>query len=351
MDKTKIKWIALAIAVILAFTGIGIVIGLAIQINNPDVSLSLFNSDVLDYEIFNDEGHISLSLAAAGDQSSYTRTITATVLPEDAPVKTVRWWVTWSAESEISFEDTVVSHYVTITPNSEGSATATIQCLKPFEGADVVITCKTDVGGYIATCVVRYVGTPNSLSINTTGYGAKSFDGWRVSGVEINCGSTATIPLQLDNYMHAVGSSFGNYSVQVVAHGGIIKHTYTKNNYTGAETESDSNLEMTVQANSDGNGSFVYMQIPQTVFFRVFEAKIVDGNLVLTAENSFSAYYFSGAERSGPYTYSFNGYIDGKKPYFEVIVTETGSGVSQKINVTTQASVTSLSLSATSIEF
>ena len=351
MDKTKIKWIALAIAVVLAFTGVGIAIGLAIQINNPNAALSFATPGLLDYEIFNDEGHITLSLAAAGDQSSYTRTITATVLPEDAPVKTVRWWVTWSAESDISFDDVVVSHYVTVTPNSDGSTSATIQCLKPFEGADVVITCKTDVGGYIATCTVRYIGTPNSLAINTSGYSAKSFDGWGVSGIEIGCGSTATIPLQLDNYMHAVGSSFGNYSVQVVAHGGIINHTYAKNNYTGAETESNVDLPITVQANAEGNGYFAYMQIPQTLFFKVFEAKIVDGNLVLTAENSFSAYYFSGGERSGPYTYSFNGYIDGKKPYFEVIVTETGSGVSQSINVTTQASVTSLSLSTTNIEF
>ncbi len=346
MDKTKIKWIALAIAVILAFTGIGIVIGLAIQINNPDMSLSLFNSDVLDYEIFNDEGHITLSLAAAGDQDSYTKTITATVLPEDAPMKSVRWFVVWDSAADVPSEDGVVSHYITVTPSSNDSKVATIQCLKPFEGSNILVQCKTDVGGYMATCVIKYVGTPNSLSFDTTGRTIKSFDGWGVNGIELSCGTTASLPLSLDNAMHAVGSTFGNYEVTLEAHGGITYHSVFVGSYGQGTTESDGSANLTT------NSSQAYIgRSGQAGFLYILQATIEDGKLKLIAGDSFSAYTHTISERPGKDTKTFTGYIDGKKPYIKVTVTETTSGVSQSINVTTQATVSSLSLSATSIEF
>ena len=344
MDKTKIKWIALAIVVVLAFTGIGIAIGLAIKINNPQMSFSA--PGLLDCEIFNDEGHITLSLAAAGDADSYTITITATVLPEDAPVKTVRWFVTWDAASDIAFEDIVVTHYVTVTPNSEGSATATIQCLKPFEGANVIVTCKTDVGGYTATCLVKYIGTPNALAIDTTGRLIKSFDGWGVSGIELPCGTTTDLQLSLDNAMHAVGSGFGEYTVSLEGHGGIIYHNVFTGNYGQGTTENDGTANV-----SANNGAGFIGRAGQVGALGLLGVSIVDGKLRIQAKDSFSAYTHTVSERAGTSTQTFTGYIDGKKPYFTVIVTEVNSGVSQTINVTTQASVTSLSLSATSIDF
>ena len=355
MDKTKIKWIALAIVVVLAFTGIGIAIGLAIKINNPQMSFSA--PGLLDYEIFNDEGHIKLSLAAAGDADSYTRTITATVLPEDAPVKTVRWWVTWSSESDIAFDDVVVTHYVTVTPSSEGSATATIKCLKPFEGADVVITCKTDVGGYIATCVVKYVGTPNSLSFDTTGRTIKSFDGWGVSGIEVSCNTTTYIPIQLDNAMHAVGSGYGTYSISGMAYGGITYHHVFTGNYGQGTTESDGSVSLienhlTALSDQPVVGERFYMnREAYGQYLHIADIFVEDGQLKIVAKDSFSAYTYHGGERAGTIDRTFTGYVDGKKPYMAITVTEVNSGVSQTINITTQATVSSLSLSATSIEF
>lgn len=357
MDKTKIKWIALAIAVVLAFTGIGIAIGLAIQISNPDAALSLFNADVLDYQIFNDEGHITLSLAAAGDQDSYTKTITATVLPSDAPNKSVRWSVVWDAATDAPSDDGVVSHYITVTPSSNDSKVATIQCLKPFEGYNVLVQCRTDVGGYMATCVVKYVGTPNSLSINTNGYTPKTIQGWNVSGVEVACGTTATLSLSLDNAMHAVGSSYGTYVISGVAHGGVTFHTVTTSNYGGGTSESDGTKEMTVE-----HVSSLYDQPVECVRATLFkdgagsslmiaDIFVENGQLRIEAKDSFSAYSYSGGDRASTIKRTFTGYIDGKKPYIELTVTEVNSGVSQKINITTQASVTSLSLSSTNIEF
>ena len=358
MDKkTKIKWVAIVTTIILVSMAIGIGIGYGIK--GAQNGESLFGQpDMLSYSIFDDE-HLQLKLSplAAGDSSSYTRTITATVLPEDAPVKTVRWWVTWDAASDITFEDTTVTHYVTVTPNSEGSATATIQCLKPFEGANIIITCKTDVGGYIATCVVKYVGTPNSLSYDTTGKTIKTFDGWGVSGVEVSCNTTTYIPIQLDNAMHAVGSGFGTYSISGVAHGGITWHSVFTGNYGQGTTESDGSSTIT-ESHMDtlydqpvvgerfyiareGNGQYLYLM----------DVFVEDGQLKIEAKDSFSAYSYHGGDRSGTIDRTFTGYIDGKKPYFEITVTEVNSGVSQKINITTQATVSSLSLSLTNIEF
>ena len=351
MDKTKIKWIALAIVVVLAFTGIGIAIGLAIKINNPQMSFSA--PGLLDYEIFNDEGHITLSLAAAGDQDSYTKTITATVLPSDAPNKSVRWSVVWDASTDAPSEDGVVSHYITVTPSSNDSKVATIQCLKPFEGYNVLVQCRTDVGGYMATCVVKYVGTPNSLSINTNGYTTKTLQGWNVSGIELSCGTTTSLDLNLDNYMHAVGSGYGTYNISMECHGGITYHSVSHNNYTGADTESDGTVQLVSSAGDipESHTNYYAFLAKTGGHLNILTAKIVDGKLQLTAGDSFSAYSSHGADRSGYSDWTFTGYTDGKKPYITVTVTEVNSGVSQSINITTQATVSSLSLSATSIEF
>ena len=97
----------------------------------------------------------SASLAAA-NSAGVSVSLTATVLPEDAPDKSVDWSVAWL----VPVEGEEVTDYVTVTPTSDGSNVATVTAYQAFEDASIIITVTTRVGGFTATCTVLYEGVP-----------------------------------------------------------------------------------------------------------------------------------------------------------------------------------------------
>ena len=73
------------------------------------------------------------SVAALDGENAYDSvTLHATVKPDDAADKSVVWCVVFKdPESEWATGKTVTD-YITVTPQSEGSAVATVKCLQPF---------------------------------------------------------------------------------------------------------------------------------------------------------------------------------------------------------------------------
>ena len=92
-----------------------------------------------------------------------SQTLTATVLPETAKNKLVDWSVSWADSSNT----TPVSNYITVTPSTNGSTTATVTCKAAFTGT-ILVTVTTRESGYKADCRVTFVGLPTDLAINTS---------------------------------------------------------------------------------------------------------------------------------------------------------------------------------------
>ena len=70
------------------------------------------------------------SAAVTAANGSVSKTLTAYVYPEDAKNKAVDWTIEW-LDTE---ETTDISDYLTLVPDSDGSATAQLTCLQAFDG-------------------------------------------------------------------------------------------------------------------------------------------------------------------------------------------------------------------------
>lgn len=149
-----------------------------------------------------------------------TKKVYATVMPETATNKKVSWSVKWATENEEP-----ISNYVTVAPETEGSATADITCYSPFEG-DVIVTVTTQEGGYTANCIVRYVGLPTEISIETT----ISNDG---ETYKLGLGGNYTMNIAPINPFNQLGEDYQNLEVTLFGNGSLTLGTYNFNYGTG----------------------------------------------------------------------------------------------------------------------
>ena len=105
--------------------------------------------------------------ALDGESAAYDSvTLTATVKPNDATNKAVDWSIAFVNPSSEWATGKTVTDYVTVTPQSDGSTTATVQCLQPFgEQIKVVVTSRSNTKAK-AECSVDFVKRAIGLSIN-----------------------------------------------------------------------------------------------------------------------------------------------------------------------------------------
>lgn len=120
---------------------------------------------------------LSVTRATAADGGYEPVTLTATVLPETATDKTVDWAVAFVNPSSEWASGKTVTDYVTVTPSSDGSTTATVQCLEDFGEQIVVTVTSRDNPEATAQCTVDFVKrisgmtfTPSDLVFPTSGY-------------------------------------------------------------------------------------------------------------------------------------------------------------------------------------
>ncbi|MDE6586619.1 MAG: hypothetical protein K2K80_08065 [Clostridia bacterium] len=155
------------------------------------------------------------AVALAANPAGISVNVTAAVEPATATNKAVDWSVMWADTTNTAN----VSDYVTVTPASNGSTTATITCYKAFTG-DILVVVTTREGGYTADCVVSFVGKPTSLkltSVNANKTGDK---------YGLGVGITYDFNISLSNAINAVGEAYKDYSVSVVATGDLTVGTY-----------------------------------------------------------------------------------------------------------------------------
>ena len=357
-EKTnKIKWIAVFTALILLFAGV--IFSPVIAIGNKPVEAKVADSiksaveptetPVSDENIAPVALKMSKSFTtyAANGQQTVSKKITATVMPVDAPDKSVDWSIKWCTP----IEGKDISEYLTLTPESDGALTATITALKGFEGGSAYVTATTRVGGFTATCLIMYDGKPESLSFIHNGKEITN-----TGTVNLTAGTTNEITLNLKNTLGAVGSKYGDFEIVKVKGQGRFTLTkqYIVNGSVSSTSEVVFNLEEGVYKYKDEVlGNDLTLTIKPEDFFT---ASISGNKLTIKAIKSESS-YATPYPRTG-YRFTYKGtYTDpraGGKPdncIWYVVVRDKVSGEESLLQIDIQSTVTSISLSDTVYSF
>ena len=312
MKKTKISIIVTSLLLLVAtmFTMVSCTTG-----KNPstdDESEELVETTALSAQFVNTE---NIKLMAASPMmmntkaATITQKITATVLPETATNKKVDWSVAWADAGKSEN----VANYLTVTPDSDGSTSATVTCKAAFTG-NIVITATTRQNGYKADCVVSFVGVPANINIVTNLTPAS--DGYHVA-----VGSTYTFGTELSNPFGEVGNAYKNLEVSVKGVGTIkvaSKEVYVSSGNTKWYDDLAKNISI-----EDIASKFVDASIA------------TDGTITVNVKKSIESYYKYreriDSGRTQYYQDCFREYVTNC--YFQIILTEPKSGVSTSFNV------------------
>lgn len=312
MKKTKISIIVTSFILLVSmmFTMVSCTTGKTPS--TEDESEALVETTALSTHFVNTE---NVKLMAASPMmmnpkaATITQKITATVFPENATNKNVDWSVAWADAGKSEN----VSNYLTVTPDSDGSTSATVTCKGAFTG-DIVITATTRQNGYKADCIVSFVGVPANINIVTDLTPAS--DGYHVA-----VGSTYTFGTELSNPFGEVGNAYKNLQVSV----------------KGVGTIKVAGKEVSVSSGNvtwyDDNAKNISMNDIASEFVEAFIA--TDGTVTVNVLKSIESYYdtFSRIDggRTQYYTDCFKEYVTDC--YFEIVLTEPKSGVSTSFNV------------------
>lgn len=139
-------------------------------------------------------------------------TLTATVYPTQAVDKTVDWSIAWVNASSSWANGKTVTDYVTVTPSSDGSTTATVQCLQPFgEQIKITVTSRNNTNA-TASCTVDFAKriTNISIKLGTGGSNPSSTNTYTA-----NAGGTITVDYltRITNNLFSYGIEYSAYTV------------------------------------------------------------------------------------------------------------------------------------------
>lgn len=278
----------------------------------------------------------------ASENGSVSKTLTAVVLPDDAPNKAVDWTIKWSDDAPL--KDKNIIEYITVTPASDGALTATVTAHKSFRGSTAVITVTTREGQYTASTAVTYDGIPSSLSLNTTGFSKKS----GVNGFQyiVPVKGTSSIAVSLSNVFGDVGEDFyKNIKLEVKGVGEIIVQDYRS--VAGGSSWLGNESTLTLDS------------IKDSIFSTSYD--VTSKSLKISPKKTVESYYKSvTGGPSGAVTYGkFKSYKEnsagsaGVTPYFKILVRygDATDGVIAEFMYSIVSTVNSVALSETVITF
>lgn len=336
-NNNKFRWIAVFTALILLFVGVISALAVAIK-NKPDAEVKKAdisgNIDTETPEFDNSEyAPVALKMSkeftvhtAENGQQSISKKITATVMPATAKNTSVDWSVEWGGE-----QTGTVTDYVTVTPASDGSTTATVTCKKPFTG-EIVIVCTTREGGYMATCTVTFAGHPTDINLS----GSVS----EVSGAyNLGIGTSYNYSVTLTNPFNSVGSQFNEVSATVTGIGQIQVGYMEHFNKSGNDKWYDSSYS-TIDLDSIKDS--------------LISVSYSDGKLTIKTLKAIESYYKSTERLDGGRTLGYNDKFHSyvSDCYFNITLTEAKSGLTKTIKVVfDKSSVTGVNVSSTEMEF
>lgn len=311
----------------------------------PETDAPETETPAIESEIQN-SAHVKLAMSAAttSAEGSKSVTLTATVLPADAPDKSVDWSVEWNVAP--TYGENPVTDYVTVTPQSDGSNVATVTCLQGFGTDTITVTVTTRVGNYSANCELSYAGLPTSLDIAVNGADTSLDEGWGLDLVKVYCGTTYSWALNLDNELHYVGENFEPTYSYSVAGVGSFNYNYTKKiGLSGTPTTEQKVCNFSPDSPVD-------MGILEDLVTVSLDTETA--TLSVTPKMTVASYYikeYFDSHRSWE-EYQFASYTDSSKvPYIQVTVTENNTGLSASVKLQLNSVVTGVSLDSSSIVF
>lgn len=281
---------------------------------------------------------VSLSMNAAAvtaANGSVSKTLTAYVYPEDAKNKAVDWTIEWLDTEETRD----ISDYLTLVPDSDGSATAQLTCLQAFDG-EALVTVTSREGAFFDTCQVLFVGNPTTLSVDCDNLTEKT--GSFGKYYEIGASNTYTFDITPGNVFGTVGAEC-NYTFEVKGHGSF--KTQTQYYYTVNDGKTwEEGTEQTVNI---ADVTTVSKYEPS-----VFDWSVSGNKLTVNVNCTLESYYTSSVRNGNMITYEnrFREYTDDNW-YYEVIVTETNSGISTSFKVRPVKTVTNVVLADDIVTF
>ena len=240
--------------------------------------------------------------------TTLTQTLTATIIPVTAANKEVDWSVSWADTANTRN----VTDYLTVTPKSSGSTTATVACFKPFDG-NILITVTTRDSGFWAQCIVDYVGKPTDMVFITNLTPTSG-------GYHMAPKGTYTFNVSLTNPLGAVGTQFNNIEVDVSAVGSVVLGY--REYYTASATEKwfdASDVTVELKTLTDKFISVTYANGVLTV------------NTLRAIENYYESMDRIDGGRTQAYKNQFRSYVSDC--YFIVTITEKTSGLSKNIPI------------------
>ena len=297
------------------------------------------NDDVVLEEVEIEMPGIMLSSGEAiiNEDGTISKTLTATVLPEDAPNKSVDWSVEWLENNE--GEDAIVTDYLTVTPTEDGALTATVTAHKSFLGSSINVICITRVGNYRAVCTASCSGTPEYIYFEFEGTEYKHY----TDTIMLNAGETYTFDLMLYNALGEVAEEYGTFEIiEVGGRGKFNASLYERAN--GSEP-----ISVVVDLETKKIDSRIDLS-----FYSFFETDLTnDGKLTIVAKSNETSLSYSGSNFS---CYYESEYQDPRATepmdcYFIVQVKEINSGLTMTINFDIESTVTDVNLDSNSLVF
>lgn len=279
-------------------------------------------------------------LNAAANGETYSQSITATVLPEDAPDKRVDWSISWADDAPL--KDSDISAYLTITPASDGATTATIVCKKKFSGSTAYVKCVTRVGKFESVCKVSFVNNPTTFAVDTSSLSTVNIQGRQVTcyGVGEN---GVTLPVKFSNPL--------DDNIPVTANVTCTLHAYGS---------------ITVANKSVGSSGTKWSDISSTITLESILSSLVSVNynastrtLSISPKTTVENYYESKQSASQGVTYKnhFKSLVagpGGAYPMLEVrlsYVNITGEVLSYNVPFWIQSTVNGVTVNSSEIKF
>lgn len=282
--------------------------------------------------------------AVTASDNTVSQTITATVLPSDAPNKAVDWQIYWADDAALKNQP--IGNYLTLTPESDGSTTATLTCKQSFRGSNAYVKVTTRVGSFYAVASVFYSGMPSEISIDATGYShirlandtehASVSDSYYPYGVVV--GEDNVFPINMDNVFHDVGTNFASQlDIEIIGYG----YVNLQHKPAGSTAPYQVNKISLNEIKDD-----------------ILSVRIANGNLVIHPNCKLQDYYKQTSEQTSMF-HSLSDYpaVGGSIPqphYFTVRISygaNTDKYCTAVVNVTIVTAVQSVSLDPTAIVF
>ena len=283
--------------------------------------------------------------------------IEAYVYPESAANKAVDFSVAWGNAPTHGSEE--VTNYLTVTPDSNGSTTATVSCKKSFGDDTILITVTTREGGYTATCTVSFTGIASGIEI-TSSTATKKSTSARGEYYELGTSKTYTFDIGLTN---AFNDAAGNLSVTEIGgegnmyfgngsynDGGYINFTDMVQKSIGEFADefitsaTISGNTLTVKTGSKILENYYSSYGPDEYFITdiYYDRYVVEMNDDWSIKDSSDTFRNQNAQSNAQKIGSC---------YFYVTVKDSISGLTETVRLWLVSSVSGVSLSQTELEF